>query len=129
MLGQLFVFFMSSAGSYTDNRLFSKLYSQSCTMDIPIDGDQQEYFINRCCGSYAGWLLYHLNAVGSTARRQMFYITFVSTFFGLSRSGVQLLKDHGYGVSLDMYDDYRKYYGRQQEYDARYYKIDMILLN
>ena len=48
--------------------------------------------------------------VGSNGRRQMFYITFLLHYFGLSREGINILSKYGYSVTLDMFDYLRRSY-------------------
>ena len=64
--------------------------------------------VEKCKSHFSGWLLFHVNSVGACGRRQMFYVTFVDHFFGLSRNGIELNSSLGYGVKLNMYDTERK---------------------
>ena len=64
--------------------------------------------IDKCSSHFSGWLVFHINSIGSVGRKQMFYITFVNHYFGLSRAGIEMNSALGYGVTLGMYDRERK---------------------
>ena len=64
--------------------------------------------IDKCSSHFSGWLVFHINSIGSIGRKQMFYITFVNHYFGLSRAGIEMNSALGYGVTLGMYDRERK---------------------
>ena len=64
--------------------------------------------VMKCSSHFSGWLLFHINSVGSVGRKQMFYITFVNHYFGLSRNGIEMNSAIGYGATLGMYDRERK---------------------
>ena len=64
--------------------------------------------LDKCSSHFSGWLLFHINSIGSLGRKQMFYITFVNHYFGLSRDGIEMNSAIGYGVNIGMYDRERK---------------------
>jgi hypothetical protein len=64
--------------------------------------------IQKSSSHFSGWLLFHINSIGTLGRKQMFYITFVNHYFGLSRDGIELNSSIGYGVTIGMYDRERK---------------------
>ena len=108
-LGFLFEYYLYVSAGYAVNRAWIADVSR-----IP-DGQQmsdarQVYFRTQCGASFSGWLLNHMCSIGSNGRRQMFYITFVLHYFGLSRDGITILSNYGYGVTLDMFDTLRKMY-------------------
>jgi len=68
----------------------------------------KEKLINDNQNGFIGWLLLHIGSIGSNGRRQLFYLTFVNHYFGLSRDGISNQNKFGYGVTLDMFDKMRQ---------------------
>jgi hypothetical protein len=52
--------------------------------------------------------MFHVNSIGTMGRNQMFFVTFVNHYFGLSRDGINFQAKFGYGVNLNMFDTQRK---------------------
>ena len=61
---------------------------------------------------FVGWLLFHVSSVDSRARRQLFYVSFVNNYYGLSRDGLKINHKFGFGVAMTMFDEI------QQEHQA-----------
>lgn len=78
------------------------------TVDLAMKATLFAEIIKKCSPHFSGWLLFHINSVGSVGRKQMFYVTFVNHYFGLSRSGIEMNSAIGYGVTLGMYDRERR---------------------
>jgi len=70
----------------------------------------QAYFLGTDQTGFHGWLIMQINSIGNKGKRQMFYVTFIAKYFGLSREGIDIMAGYGYGVTLDMYDKLRKTY-------------------
>ena len=85
-----------------------------------LDDQSQLDFLASCQTYFVGWLLLHMLTVGSNGRRQMFYITFILHYFGLSRDGINVLSKYGFGVTLDMFDTLRQSYRAGSEAMTRY---------
>ena len=98
---------MRTASGYTANRKW--LHETSLVENgNALDDDRQNYYWNTEKSMFMGWLLFHINSIGSNGCRQLFYLTFVASYYGLSRNGVHTLSEYGYGVSTDMFDKFRK---------------------
>ena len=98
-------FYLHSASSYAVNQLFEAyLITQDVSTKTSIFAD----IILKSSSHFCGWLLFHINSIGTLGRKQMFYITFVNHYFGLSRDGIELNSAIGYGVNIGMYDRERK---------------------
>ena len=69
--------------------------------------DSFNIIINECIVKFVTWVVYHVAAVGTLGRKQLFYITFVNQYFGLSRDGIEANGRCGFGVSLTTYDNMR----------------------
>lgn len=78
--------------------------------------------------SFAGWLLLHLGNVGSNGRDQLFYLTLVAHYHGLSRNGIDLLSRFGYATNLKRFDDNRKICLLQSRTRTRSMIVSMIVL-
>ena len=104
--GWLFEYYLHSCSGYAVNELYVESYLTS-----PNGSAKSLIFVDilkKCSSHFSGWLLFHINSVGTLGRKQMFYITFVDHYFGLSRDGIELNSALGYGVTLGMYDRERK---------------------
>jgi len=103
--GWLFEYYLHSCSGYAVNELYESY------MNAPDASTKSSMFVDilkKCSSHFSGWLLFHINSVGTLGRKQMFYITFVDHYFGLSRDGIELNSAIGYGVTLGMYDRERK---------------------
>ena len=103
--GWLFEYYLHSCSGYAVNELYDSY------LNAPDASTKSSMFVDilkKCSSHFSGWLLFHINSVGTLGRKQMFYITFVDHYFGLSRDGIELNSAIGYGVTLGMYDRERK---------------------
>jgi hypothetical protein len=103
--GWLLEYYLHSCSGYAVNDLYDNY------LNAPDESTKSSMFVDilkKCSSHFSGWLLFHINSVGTLGRKQMFYITFVDHYFGLSRDGIELNSAIGYGVTLGMYDRERK---------------------
>ena len=103
--GWLLEFYLHSCSGYAVNHLYDTY------LDTVDQGRKSRIFadiLKKCSSHFSGWLLFHINSIGSLGRKQIFYITFVNHYFGLSRDGIEMNSAIGYGVTLGMYDRERK---------------------
>lgn len=117
-MGMLFEYYMYFASGFAENRK----WLAACGLlaaGAPLSQSQEEDFKNANAESFVGWILFHVTSIGSNGRRQMFYITFMAQYFGLSREGIDILSKYGYGVTLDMYDSIRRHLSEQSEVVTR----------
>lgn len=104
--GFLFEYFMYTTSSYVNNREWNSVCNN---MDADtIDEHVQHQLISKNINSFIGWLLFTIGRIGSNGNKQLFFITFTSTYYGLSRDGIDALYRYGYGVSLSVYDDMKR---------------------
>ena len=102
---------MWSCAGYADNKEWKRMVHLMETSNMEILSDELQQEVIKNCGSeFVGWLLFHVNNIGSNGRSQVFYITYTAQYFGLSRAGIEVLSKYGYGVTLDMYDNMRRDY-------------------
>ena len=109
-LGYLFEFYMSFASSWTGNRQWLSL-CHNLPEDEAMSTQTQDQLKRDYGTRFIGWLMLHVMNTGNKGKMQMFYITFCAHFFGLSRQGIELMSQYGFGVTLDMFDDIRRLYG------------------
>ena len=103
--GWLFEYYLHSCSGYAVNELYDSY------LNAPDASTKSSMFVDilkKCSSHFSGWLLFHINSVGTLGRKKMFYITFVDHYFGLSRDGIELNSAIGYGVTLGMYNRERK---------------------
>ena len=117
-LGFLFEYYMYVASGYSIHREWSSELN-NLEHGTVLDDDRQIYYANHCKSYFCGLLYNHLLTIGSNARRQTFYLTFLLNYYGLSRQGIEILSRYGYGVTLDMYDTLRKQYQTDSSEMAR----------
>ncbi len=112
--GWLFEIYMEQAASFSNYRLWRSILKTSTTDAQRVerkqyssddDLDQMDVLIQNSLSEYVGWLIYHVASIGTNGRRQLFYLSFVCRFYGLSRAGLDLLSQFGFGVSLTMFDE------------------------
>ena len=117
--GFLFEYFMWTASGYAIFRLFQSAAGNNGD-DQAIPDHQQHDFMKAAGASFAGWLLWHLGNIGSNGRDQLFYMTLVANYHGLSRNGIDLLARFGYATNLKRFDDKRKMCLLQSRTTTRY---------
>jgi hypothetical protein len=105
--GFLFEYFMWTASGYAMFRLFQTTVA-NIGNDEAIPDLQQQEFMQAAGSRFAGWLLWHVGNIGSNGRDQLFYLTLVANYHGLSRNGIDLLSRFGYVTNLKRFDDRRK---------------------
>lgn len=116
--GYLFEYFLWTCSGYTLFRVFGKSVRASPGAAIPLDLQQQ--LIASLSGKFIGWLLFHVACLGSNGRKQMFYMTFVNHYFGLSRMGIKCLSRYGYATNLTRFDDMRQGCLLMSQHKTRY---------
>ena len=105
--GFLFEYFMWTASGYAMYRLFQTT-AANIGDDEAMSDRQQHEFMQAAGTRFAGWLLWHFGNMGSNGRDQLFYLTLVSNYHGLSRNGIDILSRFGYATNLKRFDDRRK---------------------
>ena len=97
--GFLLEYYLVSCSSWSVNKQFGRYAAANVRSAIIF-----EDILEQCITHFIGWVLFHVASIGTNGRRQMFYITFMNRFYGLSRDGIDINHNFGYGVSLSMYD-------------------------
>ena len=116
--GFLFEYFLLTCSGYAVYRDVRACIQQADGAALPLH--KQEKWLSALSGKFTGWLLFHVACIGSNGRKQMFYMTFVNQYLGLSRQGISCLARYGYATPLTRFDEMRISYRCQSEDNTRY---------
>ena len=105
MGGFLFEHYMWSCCGYSQFRRWPVAHNN--VDDGILDEATQLEYIKTNLTKFVGWLLLHTCSVGYNGRTQLFYLTFILHYYGLSRQEIESIHKYGYGVSLNMFDRLR----------------------
>lgn len=77
-----------------------------------VEGRRQSFkiIVDECSTNFCGWVVRSVYNVGRKGHLQMFYLTLLNYYFGLSRAGIVVNHRNGAGMSLTAFDDTRKMY-------------------
>jgi hypothetical protein len=104
--GQLFEAYLELFSGYTTSRMYkTALYKMKTTGSVSISEEVNEALIERSMSKFIGYLIYHMNLVSRAAKKQQFFLNFITKYYGLSRRGVNVLSKYGYLASLRYMDD------------------------
>lgn len=102
---------MEIASGYASYKRWSRLLPQDGSdseQESIMSSSLQRSFLQANKNGYVGWLLYHCSSIGTKARKQQFYHTFVAHFYGLSRNGIDTISKFGFCQSIRSFDSTRK---------------------
>ena len=116
--GYLFEYFLWTCSGYTVFRQFQSWLARSEGGSLP--EDVQVSLLHKLSSKFVGWLLFHVASLGNNGRKQMFYMTFVNHYFGLSREGIKTLSRYGYATNLTRFDDMRQSCLLRSQHNTRY---------
>ena len=128
MLGFLFEYYMYIASGYSSNREWLQIMQEledDQTMSV---NDQQKFFESNK-NKFVGWVLNHINLIGSNGRDQLSYLTFVLHYYGLSREGINILSKYGFGVTCAMFDKFREHHAARGVHTLRYILALYLILH
>jgi hypothetical protein len=72
--------------------------------------------MDRLSDKLYGFLIYWLNAATKSTAVQTFAVTYMASFFGLSRMGIEQLGQFGYGLKQRSFDKVRQW-ARDKSHD------------
>lgn len=119
LLGFLFEYYMYIASGYASNREWLRVIQGLDDEEAMSVRDQQQFFESNK-NKFVGWVLNHINLIGSNGRDQLSYITFVLHYYGLSREGIDILSKYGFGVTCAMFDKFRERHAARGVHTLRY---------
>jgi hypothetical protein len=96
--------YLLSASSWSAHDLYTKYLKLPAYEQVAMF----DKIMEKVMSVFIGWLLTNVCQVGSFGRRQLFYLTFVSNYCGLSRNGITTNHKFGLAVSLTMYDEMKQ---------------------
>lgn len=105
--GQLFEAFIEICGS----RVYYTMYRQACTsagQDQPIANEVVNELLSKLRLRFYGWLLSSLANMGTAGKLQLWYITSIVKFLGLSRLGQDVMQQFGFLGTLRFSDGRKK---------------------
>jgi hypothetical protein len=117
--GELFEYYIYACGGYAVKRRLDEVM-RNTNQNNSISPIEQQQFIEECGIKFMGWLLCHMASIGSNGRTQMFYITFLLHYYGVSRDGIKHLHNHGLGMGLTAFDEMKANYALRSTTKLRY---------
>ena len=102
--GALFEYFTYTCGGYAAKRRMVSMLTAHGQPQSRLPTSQQQALIDENGVKFLGWLLMHMASIGAKGRKQMFYLTFLLHYFGISREGISHLHNYGFGISLTTFD-------------------------
>jgi hypothetical protein len=121
---------MGVCSSFTQHRLWRTLLQElKHNEEDSLTDRQQDSMIEDNLNGFVGWLMLHVGSVGTHARKQLFYFTFMCQFHGLSRDGVDLMSEYGYGQALRTYDSVRQDTINRSDAQTRYPSSLLLLIH
>ena len=140
--GLAFRWYLLSFACWTGRRNFKRYYKRACNGDpeedlgddelaiverkadqegIPISKNDNDRLIKDHGSKFVGWLVMVLGNYGQHAKAQQLYVTFISTYFGLSRGGVMTMGNLGLGSTKTFYDKTKAVILAKFDEKIRYY--------
>ena len=108
--GWLFEYYLLAHSSFTVHRDY-KRYLRILSSNQHDESELSTLFesiISTCSTRFIGWILISINGYGTNGGLQIFYLTFLDHYFGLSRQGININSRYGFGVPLTAFDNRRK---------------------
>jgi hypothetical protein len=102
--GFLFEYFLWTCSGYSAHRRWSRIM-KTIENGGAISTVDENAVVTDNLNGFVGWLLFHVSSIGTNGRRQLFYITFLLQYHGLSRNGIDTLSRFGYGLNNTMMDE------------------------
>jgi hypothetical protein len=105
--GKLFEAFIEMCGS----RVYYTMYKQACSSaghDQPIANEVEIELLSKLRLRFYGWLLSSLANLGTPGKLQLWYITSIIKFLGLSRLGQEVMQQFGFLGTLRFSDGRKK---------------------
>ena len=110
--GQMFETFLGGFTGRQTNRLFYKLVKQhnadSSVLVTPMSDADNKILMDNNRDCYYGFLLFGMQSNTSKSMCLSFNFSFSLNYFGLSRNGIKLMGEFGYGMKMSTFDTYKK---------------------
>jgi hypothetical protein len=108
------MYYLEVLGSFSASRLIKaelKTHQFECECkhlqhdEEPLPASVMNSFVDDHGVKFATWLIQAAARVGEGGKKQLWYHTFVSSYFGLSRTGIKTNAAGGLGVTLSYFDE------------------------
>jgi hypothetical protein len=107
--GLLLEAFLEGFSGFTAYRLFKKLATKASNDNVDsIPYPDNTLLLQMVITKFYAWLLFNINSVTVLAYRQQFFHTMALRFYGLSRTGIEVLYRLGIGCSITSMDNLLK---------------------
>ena len=108
--GWIMDYYLQNFSTYTVHRLYQKFRNIEVQEGAVNDMIAQQFncILDKCTQKFCGWLICSIYSIGTNGSLQMFYLTFIDYYFGLSRTGILVNSRYGIGMNLTAFDDLRK---------------------
>ena len=99
----LFEYFIATTAGYSNYRSFCSLDN-----DPETNTEKRQALVDSNTNTFVGWIIFHIASLGTNGRRQLFYHTFISYYYGLSRNGIECMHRFGYMSAVTNFDAMRQ---------------------
>ena len=110
--GALFEVYLAMFAPMATSTMIIKLVKHRRVANLPastpMDPAQNSELMAKFLNRYYGFLIYWMNSVCVRTQKQTFGFTYAMDFYGLSRSGQNILSDFGYGFPLRSHDSQKR---------------------
>jgi hypothetical protein len=106
--GRIFEAYLQGSAGYQANRTYVQEMRHLEYDDECISEEVNIALLEDCGRKFYGWLIMNVAGIGRAGLRQLFYVSFVSQYFGLTRSGMDTLGALGFLNKTSYYDNIRK---------------------
>ena len=104
--GYFFEVWLEGFSPYSTNRLFRSLNRDRRQDERKcLQNNANLELIEKCQAQFLGFLMFSTNSVGTGARKQLFFQSFVLQFYGLSLKGMSILARLGMASTRTFFDD------------------------
>jgi hypothetical protein len=122
--GRLFRAYLDGFSSNLSHREFTTAskgvdFNKPSTI-VPMDHQLNTRLMKRLSDKLYGFLIYWLNSASKLTAIQTFAVTYMATFFGLSRMGLEQMGQFGYGLKERSFDKVRQWAREQSRIRIRY---------
>lgn len=104
MGGLLFECYLEGLSSFTTHKKWRSIQA-SVAVDNAYQADLQEQndIVQKEKGDFHGFVLKSTANIGNTGKNQLFFLTFVAKYHGLSNMGAEILGKYGFGTMRTQY--------------------------
>jgi len=106
--GRLFEMYVEDYAPDSVHKLWHRIVSDCKRLDTRMSTSDSQSLVTQLAVSFYGYILVALRVRGSMANQQMFYMSHVTKYHGLSRLGLSILSTFGWSIPISTYDNKRR---------------------